>query len=157
MLNAPKRLLLGGLMVAALLPASTQARASVVICERGVSVTQESVAWLEMQRVGSGIEISSNSINQLLIIEVHSGCQPDRSPSPLEAWQLLSSRCPQGMLPSTTSTSQVSGSGVSGVAAKRGVDILPHDSLRATLSPESRTGFPTSPVFRWSRPPRNWL
>jgi hypothetical protein len=155
MCTARNRLVSSGLMAALLFAATMQARASVVVCDRDFSAHQDSGLLLEVPGTETGFGASHRAPDSLLVIDATSGGEPIRTPSPSDEIDGSFGHCPVGMLPSSSSLSQVGGSGVGGAAVSN-VKNMPCDSLRATLSPESRTVLPAGPVFRWFRPPRNW-
>jgi len=144
----------GGLIAVTFTLAAVQLHASVVVAVGSERANQETVLSFGMRVVEADASSSSGDVGTSLAIEGARETGP-AGPSPAEV-QISASNVPRGMLPSSASLSQV-GSGVGGAAVEREIEILPHDSLRAILTPESRTVLPTGPVFRWFRPPRVWL
>lgn len=142
-----------GAIMATLVLASLPARASVVVGERDLSVFHDVGPSLEALVLDSDFSRSCSASCSLLVIDVPVDADPGAEPLPHQIERLLSGS-PVGMLPSPSSLSQVGGAGVNGAAVAGAVESVPQDSLRATLSPESRTILPAGPVFRWFRPPR---
>lgn len=142
-----------GAIMATLVLASLQARASVVVGERDLSVLHDVGPSVEALVLDSSFSESCSASCSLLVIDAPVDADPGSDRLPHQIERLLSGS-PAGMLPSPSSLSQVGGAGVNGAAVASAIESVPQDSLRATLSPESRTVLPAGPVFRWFRPPR---
>lgn len=146
-------LVLSGAIVATLVLASMQARASVVVGERDFSALHDIGPPLEALVLDSSFTESLDAACSLLVIDASSGGDPGSDRLPQQVERFLSNT-PTGMLPLPSSLSQVGGAGAGGAALESVIEAISYDSLQATLSPESRTVLPAGPVFRWFRPPR---
>ncbi len=160
MSNGWNRLFLFGVVATAMALVADRAQGSVVLGERDFSASEFLGVDLSPRvangQGGSGANSSPSRFSTALAIEMPSSGDFVDDPVHQVVHPLFLSS-PAGMLPSSSSLSQVTGSGIGGATAENELEVPPADSLLATLSPESRTVLPTGPVFRWFRPPRSWL
>ena len=140
-------------IVATVVLASLQARASVVLVERDFCLLHNVETHLESLVLEHEVSESFEAACSLLLIDASIDSDPGSDPPPYQI-EKIRSESPAGMSPSPSSLFQVGGAGAGGAAVDTGIECIRRDSLQATLSPESRSVLPAGPVFRWFRPPR---
>ncbi len=155
-----KYLLLAGLLTVTIVFGHGELRASVVIGQQSLAIDAGAEDAGAEDEVGELLEftsVSDSDASPLLLFAMSAPKEqePDRDGEHEELGDILGNS-PLGMAPSNTSLSQAAGVGIGGFAIANDLETLPQDSLKATLSPESRVNLPRGPTFRWFRPPRNW-
>ncbi|NLX56939.1 MAG: hypothetical protein GXY58_17675 [Planctomycetaceae bacterium] len=125
-----------------------------------VAVDVQQCEWLDFALYVLEIDVNRGFLidgpESLLVIEASASGESPHSPPSSELESLaLASHAPAGMLPSSSVHSGGPSAGGWGLASE--LPITPQNSPGVALSPESRAVLPAGPVFRWFRPPREWL
>ncbi len=144
------RWLLSGVITTTVVLNAMEVRASIVLTENDLSWDVGADDALQQWLISADARTSTSS---LFVISAPQEQESQRDSEPEEVDDVLANS-PLGMAPSNTPLSQVTGSGNGGSAIASNLEEFLHDSLPATLSPESKTDLPQGPTFRWFRPPR---